>query len=274
MSKLLVPDTNKSWYDELNAISFYSENEFEQEISHHLSDIFPDYVGIPFKFTFTSYKYDGSKEPDLLIIKKDLTEWWIIEVELSDHSPKHIIDQIAVFSKPDIKPLILGHYIHERLLTNHPDFVVTEDEIKTMITTVDPKVLVIIDEPKAGLATKLKPYNALLCIFQMFKDTQGCPAYRLDGEYPKVIHAESHCFLVKSASPTLEVVSTDIIAGIANKADVAIIVRGKKTTWRKLVTTKKTYLIFAGRELFPLTGRDGYVLELTSTGELHLQKRT
>lgn len=274
MSKLLVPDTNKSWYDELNAISYYSENEFEQEISNHLSDIFPDYIGITFKFTFTSYKYLGSKEPDLLIIKNDLTEWWITEVELSDHSPKHIIEQISVFSRPDIDPLLLGPYIYKKLTEHRPEFVVSENDIINMVKNVYPKVLVIIDEPKSGLATKLKPYGALLCIFQIFKDTQGCPAYRLDGDYPKVIHAESHCRFVKSASPTLEVKTPDIIASIPDKTDVSIINRGKKTTWRKLTTAKKTYLIFAGRELFTLTGRDGYVLELTTNNVLQLQKRT
>lgn len=272
MSKLLVTDTG-SWYDALNIISFYSENDFEVEIANHLSTIFPDYIGIKFKFPFTSATSSGGKEPDLLIIKKDFSEWWITEVELSDHTISHIIGQISVFYRPTFNAYTLANYILKEVTVQYPTRGITFDDLYNMVQFVDPKVLVIIDEPKAKLATELKKYNTLLCILTVFKDTSGGPAYHLDGEYPRVVHRDSHCRLRKGGRATLEVITPDILDGFADRSDVILTIRRQKTLWRKVVSKGKTYLTFAGREIFPLSGKNGYVLEQLTDKSFHLSKR-
>lgn len=272
MSKLLVTDTG-SWYDELSVISFYSEADFEGEILNHIGTIFPDYIGIPLKVPFTSSASSTPKVPDMLIIKRDFKEWWITEVELSHHTISHIIGQISVFYRPTFNAYTLSEYIHLKVSTDYPTLTVTFNEIHDMVRYVDHKVLVIIDDYKAKLATELKKYKTLLCILQVFKDTSGGPAYRLDGDYPRVIHRDSHCRLRKGGRETLEVITPDVLDGIPDKADVTITIRGQKGLWRKVVVKSKTYLVFAGREIFPLSGKNGYVLEQLTDKSFHLAKR-
>jgi len=272
MSKILVTDTDNSWYDELSAIGYYYETEFEKVLANHISGIFPDYISIPLKYTFTSDVYTGTKVPDLLILRKDLSEWWITEVELSHHTVTHISEQVAVFSRPKFNAIDLSKYIYQKIAHHHPDETITQADIHNMITTTQQRVLVILDEPKLGLETALRPYGALLCVFQMFKDNMGRLAYRLEGEYPKVVHDFSHCRSFKLFGLSLEVINPDILSHITDRSEIEIYIRGKQSKWRKMASAQKTYLTFVGAQAYPLNDPDGYLLQVDTDSKFYLSK--
>jgi len=274
MSKLLVTDTDDSWYDELSVIGYYYEKEFENTLLNQISHIFREYISIPFQFPFTSDKYAeyGTKLPDVLILKKDLSEWWITEVELKKHSIDHISKQVAVFSRPYFDPEILAKYIHERITQRHAALNIELAAVEQMVKLVDHRVLVIVDEPYENLKPALREYKAYLCIFQMYKDLHGRLAYRLDGDHPKVILKSSHCRAYKTYSESLEVLNADIVNEVADEAEIFIHVRGRQTRWQKFTSSKGPYLTFVGQYLYPLDDQDGWKLEIRDDEKFYLVK--
>src|SRR3990170_5463553 len=98
MAKILVP-SEESWYDELNTIAYYYEADYENLLKQHIGKIFPDFYTFNFKYPISS---PGRKDrkPDMALLKKDLTEWWLIELELGGHPITHIREQVEVFTNP------------------------------------------------------------------------------------------------------------------------------------------------------------------------------
>jgi len=274
MSKLLVTIADDIWYDELSAIGYYYEAEFERILSDQISYIFPDYICIPFKCRLSSkvYPTPGVKIPDLLIMRTDLSEWWITEVELSGHGIEHIADQIAVFSTPEFSLDTIADYIYKKIKHHHPKLRVLKRDIRKMLKDGERKVLVILDRPLAGLEAELKPYDAQVCVFQLYKDKNGDYSYRLDGQYPKIVHSTSHCRAFKTHTESLEIHNPDILNHITEADEVEVFYHEQSTKWQKGIYSGATYLTFVGKKLYPLAERDGYLMELRADQKLYLNK--
>jgi hypothetical protein len=72
------------------------EPEFEYKVAKALMCVYPDYKCIVFNGGFRFY--DAVSRPDLALIAKDYSHWFIIEVELISHSlNRHVLPQIRAF---------------------------------------------------------------------------------------------------------------------------------------------------------------------------------
>src|SRR4051794_24370692 len=98
MARVLVPD-GPHWYEELKAVSYYGESELERYVRDHVSDLFPDFYVFPFKKDITHKTKQITKRPDLAMLRRDLKAWGIIEVELSGHDLKHVLEQTECFAE-------------------------------------------------------------------------------------------------------------------------------------------------------------------------------
>lgn len=80
-----------------------SETDFEALCVRALSCLFPQYRCIVFGGGFD---YDGNvKKPDLALVAKDNSHWFIIEVELLSHSLEgHVLPQVRAFQYGDPQP--------------------------------------------------------------------------------------------------------------------------------------------------------------------------
>jgi len=256
MARILVT-SDQSWYDELAVITSYYESEFERKIRQHIAYVFPDYHTISFKLKVEAEMREP-KIPDLVMISKEYKDWWIVEVELSGHSLDHVKDQVIVFSEGTYNRFRVAEYISDKC-KKEIDIDIDIEKLKELIKNQQPKVLVIVDEPKPEWETKLSKYGTNICVFQVFKNIKGDESFRLDGKYPEVAHSESHC-RYHDKMPNMLVVLSPEILDIHENEDMEINYNGKTIKWKRIddngsvflkligginpVPTNKTYVLF------------------------------
>jgi len=257
-SKLLILD---DWYEEFEPGS-YIEDTLERIILSRSEDVFPDYYTLPLKKTI---EYNGeSSQPDLCLIKKDYSRWYVVEVELAKKSFKgHTETQIRVFSNGKYNSSDISKY----LVGKEPKL--SEVSLKQLILKEDPGVLIMVDEyPKWADEAKGYPRTGIL-VFGMFDHPDGVEAYRIDGEHPIVEIDRSRCRFPKYPVNML-IISTPKVLDISSGQEVIIIVNGRKTKWERLDSGSDTFLIPKGQN--PLNVNKKYFLIKSEDYEYYIKE--
>jgi len=266
MARLLVA-AESCWYDELSLIASYYESEFEKTLRQHVNNVFPDYLTISYKIPVTARQRE-SRKPDLAMIRRNYNDWWLVEVELSDHPLQHVIEQVEVFTQGDFNSFTTAKYIiKQNKLENNDEL--DFDKVRELIKSQQPKVLVIVDEPRPEWDEELKKLNAKLCVFQVFKNTTGHEAYRLDGQYPEVVQAESHCSYPKSPPNMLEILNPKILE-INENEEMDINYNGRISKWKRIDDRGSIYLKAIGK-VNPVPANKTYVLFKDTQGRFVLK---
>ena len=269
IGKSKVLDYELNWYDEIDASTFYEKN-LERTILMRLPQVYPDYYGIPFNLTITAGKETST--PDLAMVKKDYSEWFIIEVELERHSwENHVEKQVRVFTNGYYEKNRIAKYILEKdveIMSPNParfNF----DKLKKMIGDNQPKVMVIANEPVKEWIPGIRKYNALLSVFQIYKGLNKHEIYRVEGDVPFIFRDKSHCELLKGASNIL-IVHTPTFIVEKHKEELEIIYLGKKTKWIRMDDGSIVNLILNGSTHY-LQSEKKYILYLSDSGEYYLE---
>ncbi len=262
LGKSKVLDTNSEWYDEIDATSFYEKN-FERTFLSKISEVYPDFIGIPFNLTIATEDEETS-DPDLAIIKNDYKEWFVIEVEMGRHSwDNHVDKQVRVFTNGIYEKKRIAEYIHKK------DSSLDLKKLESMVENYPPKVMIIANEEKKEWKKKAKKYKALISVFQIYKGLNGLELYRIEGHTPYVFRDKSHCSFLKSMSNTLEVYTPTFIEE-ANDEEVVVIFRGRKTKWKVIRDEERLYLVFIGRTHF-LQLENKYLFYKSELNEYYLE---
>lgn len=257
-SKILILD---DWYEEFEP-GTYVEDTLERTIIARSKDVFPDYYTLPLKKTI---QYNGeSSQPDLCLVKKDYSRWYVIEVELAKKPFKgHTETQIRVFSNGKYNSTDISQY----LAGKEPE--INQEELRKLILRDEPGVLIMIDEyPKWAEEAKSYPRTGIL-VFGMFDHPDGVEAYRIDGEYPIIEIERSRCKFPKYPANTL-IVSSPKIMNIGNGDEIIIIDNGRKTKWERLDDGNKTFLIPKGQN--PLNINKKYFLIKSENNEYYIKE--
>lgn len=264
MSKVLVT-SDATWYDELNSVAYYGETEFEKSIKQHLTNIFPDYMAFSYKQTIT----DGGQKnrADLALIRNDYQDWWIIEVELASDNFQHVKKQIRTFLNGEYNPYSMIKYI-TRKVKEECGIDIDQDQTLKLISTIAPKVLVMLDEPKTSWISEIKSLGAEIFIFQVYKNGHGLELYRLDGHYPIVRIKNSHCRYHNSIPNLLQVIEPQVIEEVDD--DLSVLFNQKLTLWKKIVTAEGTFLRFTGL-VNPLPATSTFQIFKDTLGNFHFQ---
>ncbi len=204
MARILFP-IEESWFDELKVVSSYYESELENTILSHVETVFPNYVAIPYKKDIYASGVSQGRAPDLALINKDYSDWWIVEVELEGHDLKHVKSQVNVFVNGSYNSYEVAKYIK----TKDKQHLLNVENLQKMIGDFQPNVMVIVDEHVAAWKEDLEKLGAKICVFQVFKNKEGHRAYRLNGHYPFIFTNDSHCKFLKSPPNILEVQSPE-----------------------------------------------------------------
>lgn len=261
IGKSKILDTNIEWYDEIDPLSFY-EKHFEDTFLSKMHEVYPDFIGIPFSQKISTKNGENSK-PDLAMIRNDYKEWYIIEAEMGRHSwGGHVEKQVRVFSTGYYAPKKVAKYINSK--NNSLDLV----ELENMIDNIQPKVMVIVNEPKPQWEIEVKKYNSYLSVFQIYKGLNGFELYRISGDTPFIYRDKSHSAFVKGLSNMMEIYTPTFIKE-PNGTDIIIFFRGKKTKWKILKDKGKTYIVISGRT-HSLQLEKKYLLYISNRNEYYL----
>jgi hypothetical protein len=148
------------------------EIDFEANVVKALSCAFPSYRCIVFG---GSFQYDlRTSKPDLALIAKDLSHWFIIEVEMVHHSLfGHVIPQVQAFqfgkAQADCSKIIAREL-------NLP-----LEQARTLVEHHPKSVVVISNRRVSKWETSLKALNVQLISISVFKSHLGVEAFEIDG---------------------------------------------------------------------------------------------
>ncbi|MBI2429310.1 MAG: hypothetical protein HYV29_11060 [Ignavibacteriales bacterium] len=264
MAKLLV---KTDWFYELKAIEYYTETEYENTILTHCKSLFPDFITISFKKEINN-KSGEIRKADLALIRTDFKEWWVIEVERSDHSLEHVKKQVKVFVDGDYNRFDYSEYIIGQIKRQHGQNVSLK-KIKKLIETNLPSVLVVVDDEKPDWEDDLKKLNVSLCTFEIYKDTNSNYSYRITGKYPFFVKKESPCLYSEQIN-TLEVVeNSSVKENHGNTVEISY--NGMLTKWLVIKEKKKLFLRYSGA-VMPLNTNKAHVLKRDSRDRLFLER--
>lgn len=172
MARILIAD---EWFDELASTSLY-ESEFETILFQEAARIFPEYHPVPFKCIVLSE--DGDAKADFALIHKDYRSWWVVEAEMGHHSFNgHVLPQVRKLSRANYTETEAQY-----LCDQAPQLDCAR--IKEMIKGQQPRVLVVVNVPVPTWRDPLRPYSAVLAIFQIFRSQFNRHIYRINGDFP------------------------------------------------------------------------------------------
>ena len=250
MAKILLGD---EWFDELASTSLY-ESEFERLLFQESSRIFPEYHPVAFKTIVLSE--DGDAKPDFALIHRQYRSWWVVEAEMGHHSLEgHVIPQVRRLSRSTYQDTEADY-----LCEQNPSLDCTH--VREMIKGEQPRVLVVVNVPVPGWREQLRPFNALVAIFQIFRSKLNRYVYRVNGDFPsennEIISTcrcwEIHRFL-KIDSPTQ--------LGIKRGENVTLYHETGAIEWER-VDTADSVLLHALRD-HPL--KKGLLYEIVRQGD-------
>jgi hypothetical protein len=174
---------DNEWYHEVSPDSLF-EYEFEEIIRANSSTFFPGFHYLPFKQTVESE--EGTAKPDFVLIDNLYRNWWIGEVELSNHSLNyHVVPQIeilanAYYSKASVE------YIYEKSQTS-----LCYNRLQDMVKGLQPNVLVVVNSPVPEWIPVLKQRKALITIIQLFRSLKNKCLFRVNGDQITVVNSVS-----------------------------------------------------------------------------------
>lgn len=232
MAKVLVKVDDHSWYHQLASVSNYYEVDIESRILAHSQETFKGYHTLSFKQTVND-KTGGSSTPDLVLIREDYKDWYIVEVELYKHGRDHPEKQIDTFLDAMYNSVTIVPY----LLKQKKDL--DTFKLKNLIDTVQPKVLVIVDGPAANWIDDFRK-KVLVCIFEVYKNTKGTELFRIKGDYPYIITGETH--LKETMSNTYELIDANFLSH-KDQEPIDVFYMGKKMSGKIMVVKHRKYLL-------------------------------
>ncbi|HEX5714800.1 MAG TPA: hypothetical protein VF179_01500 [Thermoanaerobaculia bacterium] len=172
MARILV---GEEWFDELASTSLY-ESEFESILLQEARKVFSEYYVVPFKTIVLSE--EGDAKPDLALIHRQYRRWWVVEVEMSHHSlTGHVLPQVRRLARANYGDAEVAY-----LWEQSPDL--RRSSLVEMFKGSPPRILVVANAPVPGWIERLRAFDALVAVFQVFRSRTNKYLYRLNGEFP------------------------------------------------------------------------------------------
>jgi hypothetical protein len=149
-----------------------SETEFEGVALGALRCIYPQYECIVFGGKF---RFEGeNRKPDLAMIARDRSHWFVVEVELVSHSlERHVLPQIRAFCYGDPQPECAGIISREMKI----DLEVA----RTIIERVPRAVVVIANKRRIEWEQSFRAHQAQFLSVSRFVSRSGQEAFEVDG---------------------------------------------------------------------------------------------
>jgi hypothetical protein len=165
-----------------------NEMEFQSWVAKALACVYPRYQCLLFEGSF-AYD-DRSYRPDLALVARDFSHWFVIEVELVSHSlEKHVLPQVRAFR--------YGTPALDCVSLPARELGVPSEQAHTLVEFVPRAVVVIANKRDPRWEIALGSHNIQLLAVSMFRSEKGVDAVELDGTLE--VFAESLGFGIYSA---------------------------------------------------------------------------
>lgn len=172
MKTILVGDCAPDRLYRLSDPDAPTEQEFEFAVAKVLSCIYPAYKCVVFGGTF--HLEGREHRPDLALVARDFSHWFIIEVELASHSFfEHVLPQVRAFRYGD------PHHDCITILARELD--VSRSQAETLIVHVPSTVAVVANRREPAWETGLGALDIQLLAVSVFTSPAGISAVELDG---------------------------------------------------------------------------------------------
>jgi hypothetical protein len=244
--KKLVPAKNSnssSWLFEVKSSIHFSELILQSVISKKVKEHLPNYNVIYYNKTIISQLDSTQKnKPDFLLWKNDYSEWFVIEVELVNHSVSHIEGQISTFYNGDYSDFrAISKYVSEKF--RQLDVL----RFENMIKSKRPKLMLISDHINCDWNDCLDKFGCISSSIQIYADENENFSYRFNGEWPQEYSKFSFCILDKSLS-ALNISSPRFLQdlNIVSGEKIKLFYQGISENWELVIDEDKEILIYDG----------------------------
>ncbi|MEP9387254.1 hypothetical protein [Mesorhizobium sp. KR9-304] len=148
------------------------ESEFEFVVAKALTCIYPNYHCFPFAGSFKLE--DNVSRPDIAMVAKDMSHWFVIEVELISHSlDAHVLPQIRAFRYGEPQADCISILSRELQLDR--------DQIRTFLMGVPRTVAVIANKRHRDWEISFRSLEVQLLTVSAFNSPAGIQAVEVDG---------------------------------------------------------------------------------------------
>ncbi len=149
-----------------------SETEFEGTVLSALAGVYHEYHCIVFGGAFV---YEGNtSRPDLALIARDFSHWFVLEVELVSHSlSRHVLPQVTTLRYGDLQPdceMILARELK-----------IPIGRAQTLIHMVPRSVAVIANKRDARWEVALGAHTVQMLAVSVFEGPAGETAFEVEG---------------------------------------------------------------------------------------------
>ena len=189
MRMLVTGDCNNDNIYDLVDPTGYLEVEFEAEVVRALTCLEQDYWCGVFAGTFV---LEGERRSaDLALIQKNLSHWFVVEVELAGHSLEgHVLPQVRCFRYGEPEQSCVTSLIRAFSA-------ITRDQAAALLSYVPRHVVVVGNLPNPAWTTALQALDAQHLTLSIYKNRHGRTVHEIDGRL--VARAESLGFARYSA---------------------------------------------------------------------------
>ena len=257
MTRLVIEGES---FQKLSSKALY-ESEYQRLLLSNAESLFPDFHLASFSPLIQS-EYD-TRRPDLALVDKELRAWWVIEVELADHS-------MAGHVLPQVEGLARGRYGTDeaaRLSAAIP--ALRMKEALDLLKGEQPKILVIVNEERENWEDELRRVPASLMVVEVFRSDRNKHALRVNGHYPELPEDILTVCRRDSRLPGFLIVESPAKLPSAGVASLFIDVEGALTEWSRIDVQDRVWLRPHG--VNPLEGLSGpFNLAHTADGRLVL----
>lgn len=173
MRRFVVGDCNPNHLLHLQDPDAPSEAELETKAACALACFFPEFKCIVFSggFRLDTEVY----RPDLALIARNYSHWYVIEVELASHSfERHVLPQVRAFQ--------YGSPLPDAASQLSSQLGVSRPQAETLINHIPRNVAVIANKRLSQWEQTLRSHGIQLLTVSAFRSSTGTEALELDGE--------------------------------------------------------------------------------------------
>lgn len=169
-----------------------SETEFEAVTLRAFGCLFPQYQCVVFGGRFL-YE-DDIRKPDLAMVARDRSHWFVVEVELVSHSlERHVLPQVRAFR--------YGEPQADCAIILSRELAIDLGEAMTLVQRVPRAVVVVANRMKPDWEHSIRAHQGQVLIVTRFANSAGREAFEVAGSLGAV--KESIGFGVYSATDTM-----------------------------------------------------------------------
>jgi hypothetical protein len=174
MKKLVTGECNDDNIFHLVDPTGFVEVDFEAEVVKALTCLQPEYLCGVFAGTFL---LEGDRRrADLALVHKTLSHWFVVEVELANHSfEDHVLPQVRCFryGEPDqscITSLVRAFSV------------LSESEASALLSHIPRYVAVVGNLPNSGWLNALRALDTQYLTVSIYRDRNGRFAHEVEGQ--------------------------------------------------------------------------------------------